>query len=103
MARSSPSRPPAKSAAWAAAIDSQSARGTLAGMVRPRWQLQQLKGRKIVEAPSHYRGVDLSDPEISAEIIEACRVGDRVAFRTLYDTYKDRVYSIALYFFHGER
>jgi RNA polymerase sigma-70 factor (ECF subfamily) len=30
-------------------------------------------------------------------------VGDRVAFRTLYDMYKDRVYSIALYFFHGER
>ena len=46
--------------------------------------------------------VDLSDREISAEIIESCRAGDREAFRALYDAYKDRVYSIALYFFHGE-
>jgi RNA polymerase sigma-70 factor (ECF subfamily) len=46
--------------------------------------------------------VDLSDREISAEIIKSCRLGDREAFRTLYDVYKDRVYSIALYFFHGE-
>src|ERR1700742_2048238 len=47
--------------------------------------------------------VDLSDREISAEIIESCRLGDREAFRALYDVYKDRVYSIALYFFHGEQ
>jgi RNA polymerase sigma-70 factor (ECF subfamily) len=46
--------------------------------------------------------VDLSDREISGEIIESCRRGDREAFRALYDTYKDRVYSIALYFFHGD-
>ena len=46
--------------------------------------------------------LDLSDREISAEIIESCRVGDREAFRVLYDVYKDRVYSIALYFFHGD-
>jgi RNA polymerase sigma-70 factor (ECF subfamily) len=43
--------------------------------------------------------VHLSD----REIIDACRVGDRDAFRTLYGLYKDRVYSIALYFFHGDR
>jgi len=47
--------------------------------------------------------VDLSDREISAEIIKACRLGDRDAFRALYDVYKDRVYSISLYFFHGDR
>jgi len=46
--------------------------------------------------------VHLSDREISAEIIEACRLGDRDAFRALYDAYKDRVYSISLYFFHGD-
>jgi RNA polymerase sigma-70 factor, ECF subfamily len=46
--------------------------------------------------------VDLSDREISAEIITSCRLGDREAFRALYDVYKDRVHSIALYFFHGE-
>ena len=29
-------------------------------------------------------------------------MGDRDAFRALYDVYKDRVYSISLYFFHGD-
>jgi RNA polymerase sigma-70 factor (ECF subfamily) len=47
--------------------------------------------------------VNLSDREISAEIIEACRLGDQDAFRALYDVYKDRVYSITLYFFHGDQ
>jgi RNA polymerase sigma-70 factor (ECF subfamily) len=47
--------------------------------------------------------VNLSDREISAEIIESCRLGDRDAFRALYDVYKDRVYSISLYFFHGDQ
>src|SRR5580692_9584762 len=44
----------------------------------------------------------LSDREISADIIESCRQGDRDAFRALYEAYKDKVYSIALYFFHGD-
>jgi RNA polymerase sigma-70 factor (ECF subfamily) len=39
---------------------------------------------------------------VSREIVESCRLGDRDAFRVLYDLYKDRVYSIALYFFHGD-
>ena len=43
----------------------------------------------------------VSDPE-TVEIIEACRRGDREAFRALYEAYKDKVYSIALYFFHGD-
>ena len=46
--------------------------------------------------------VSLSDREISAEIIESCRRGDRDAFRVLYEGYKDKVYSISLYFFHGD-
>lgn len=46
--------------------------------------------------------VDLSEPQIGAEIVAACRSGDRDAFRVLYDFYKGRVYSIALYFFHGD-
>lgn len=46
--------------------------------------------------------VSLSDREISAEVIESCRRGDRDAFRALYEAYKDRVYSIALYFFRGD-
>jgi RNA polymerase sigma-70 factor (ECF subfamily) len=46
--------------------------------------------------------VNLSGRELSTEIIESCRLGDRNAFRVLYDLYKDRVYSISLYFFHGD-
>lgn len=46
--------------------------------------------------------VPLKDREISAEIIQSCRSGDRDAFRALYDLYKDRVYSMALYFSHGD-
>jgi RNA polymerase sigma-70 factor (ECF subfamily) len=41
--------------------------------------------------------------EIGADILEACRGGDREAFRALYEAYKDKVYSIALYYFHGDR
>jgi RNA polymerase sigma-70 factor, ECF subfamily len=48
------------------------------------------------------RVVNLSNREAGAEIVDACRGGDRLAFRELYDLYKDRVYSIALYFFHGD-
>jgi RNA polymerase sigma-70 factor (ECF subfamily) len=47
--------------------------------------------------------VDLIDRQSSADIIAACRSGDRDAFRALYDVYKDRVYSIALYYLHGDR
>jgi RNA polymerase sigma-70 factor, ECF subfamily len=47
--------------------------------------------------------VNLSDREVGTEILDACRGGDRLAFRELYNLYKDRVYSIALYFFHGDR
>jgi RNA polymerase sigma-70 factor (ECF subfamily) len=46
--------------------------------------------------------VSLSDREISAEVIESCRRGDREAFGTLYEAYKDNVYSVSLYFFHGD-
>lgn len=40
--------------------------------------------------------------EVSSEILDACRRGDRDAFRTLYEAYKDRVYSIAYYYFHAD-
>lgn len=46
--------------------------------------------------------VGWSDGEISPEIVEACRRGDREALRALYEAYKDKVYSIAFYFFHGD-
>jgi RNA polymerase sigma-70 factor (ECF subfamily) len=46
--------------------------------------------------------VGWSDGEISPEIVEACQRGDREALRALYEAYKDKVYSIAFYFFHGD-
>ena len=45
----------------------------------------------------------LSACEVSPEVIDACRSGNRDAFRALYDAYKDRVYSISLYFLHGDQ
>ena len=42
------------------------------------------------------------DGEISSEVLEACRRGDRDAQRALYEAYKDEVYSIAFYFFRGD-
>jgi RNA polymerase sigma-70 factor (ECF subfamily) len=35
--------------------------------------------------------------------IEACQQGDREAFRVLFDTYKDKVFSIAVYSFRGDQ
>ena len=46
--------------------------------------------------------VSATEQEITPEILAACRRGDRDAFRRLYEAYKDKVYSIALYFFHGD-
>jgi RNA polymerase sigma-70 factor (ECF subfamily) len=46
--------------------------------------------------------VTLSHPDISSRTIDSCRRGDREALRAIYEAYKDRVYSIALYFFHGD-
>ena len=36
--------------------------------------------------------------ETGRELIEACRRGEREAFRALFDAYRDRVYSVALRF-----
>jgi RNA polymerase sigma-70 factor, ECF subfamily len=70
-------------------------------MIPGSWEMEN--GRKILHAPSHSLVAHLSDREINAAIIEACRQGDRDAFRALYDIYKDQVYSISLYFFHGDQ
>lgn len=46
--------------------------------------------------------VTQQEQDVTPAVLEACRRGDRDAFRLLYEAYKDRVYSIALYFFHGD-
>ncbi len=40
----------------------------------------------------------MSEYKTESHIIEACQQGDRVAFQHIFETYKDRVYSIALHF-----
>ena len=40
--------------------------------------------------------------EIGPDVIAACRRGDREAMRVLYDAYREKVYSIAFYFLHGD-
>lgn len=39
---------------------------------------------------------------INDEILESCRSGNAEAFRLLFESHKDRVYSIALSFFNGD-
>ncbi|HEY0365989.1 MAG TPA: sigma-70 family RNA polymerase sigma factor [Pyrinomonadaceae bacterium] len=40
---------------------------------------------------------------IDGRVIEACQQGDRAAFQLLFETYKDKVFSIAVYSFGGDR
>jgi RNA polymerase sigma-70 factor (ECF subfamily) len=40
---------------------------------------------------------------INGQVIEACQQGDRDAFRLLFETYKDSVYSIAVYSAGGDQ
>ena len=47
--------------------------------------------------------VSQKEEEVTPAVIDACRQGDREAFRVLYEAYSDKVYSMALYFFHGDR
>jgi RNA polymerase sigma-70 factor, ECF subfamily len=71
-------------------------------MTSQSWAFRRENGRKLFDVPSQCLVVNLSADKLSTDIIEACRLGDRDAFRALYELYKDRVYSISLYFFHGD-
>lgn len=44
----------------------------------------------------------MTETIIGERVIEACRQGDREAFRLLFETYKDKVFSIAVYSFDGD-
>ena len=44
----------------------------------------------------------MTEPIVDERVIEACQAGDREAFRLLFETYKDRVFSIAVYSFAGD-
>ena len=43
-----------------------------------------------------------SEQKIDEGVIGACQRGDREAFRLLFETYQDKVYSISLYYFKGD-
>ena len=45
----------------------------------------------------------MSDRLIDAQVITACQQGDRDAFRVLFEAYKDKVYSIAVYSVGGDK
>ena len=40
----------------------------------------------------------MGDRQTEAEIIEACKQGDRDAFHDLFEAHKDRVYTIAFHY-----
>ena len=40
---------------------------------------------------------------VETDLVEACKRGERDAFRALFDAYQRRVYSTALHFFSGNR
>ena len=44
----------------------------------------------------------MKEPIVDDRVIEACQAGDREAFRLLFETYKDHVFSIACYSFGGD-
>lgn len=44
----------------------------------------------------------MDDKTIEGQLIEACQRGDREAFRQLFETHKDRVWSVALHFIGDE-
>ena len=44
----------------------------------------------------------MSDHQTEAEMIEACKQGDRDSFRDLFEAHKDRVYSIAFHYSGNE-
>lgn len=44
----------------------------------------------------------MSETTIDERVIEACQRGDREAFRLLFEAYKDKVFSIAVYSFGGD-
>ena len=44
----------------------------------------------------------MAEPIVDDRVIKACQAGDREAFRLLFENYKDRVFSIAVYSFGGD-
>ena len=54
-----------------------------------------------MEAGMEQRAV-MAQQTVDERVIEDCQQGDREAFRLLFEAYKDRVFSIAVYSFGGD-
>jgi len=59
-------------------------------------------GRKLGASTSNLPMM-VAEQLIDGRIIEACQQGDRAAFQLLFETYKDKVFSIAVYSNGGDR
>ncbi len=68
---------------------------------------QENDGVKEIEAPRflYFMKPSLKQTERRTDraLIEECKLGDRTAFRALYDAYQRRVFSTALHFLNGNR
>ena len=70
-------------------------------------------GRNSLLGPSNLRGLlsgglmeqraAMAEKLIDGRVIEACQQGDRDAFQLLFEAYKDKVFSIAVYSIGGDR
>src|ERR1035441_8438562 len=69
---------------------------TGATTVRGRFSARQFPGRKFGLSSSYEREGSYRDG------IAGCRRGEREAFHTLFETYQDKIYSIALRFSGNE-
>lgn len=49
------------------------------------------------------RRAAMAEQLINGQVIEACQQGDRDAFQSLFEAYKDKVFSIAVYWSGGDR
>ncbi|MGH9904086.1 MAG: RNA polymerase sigma factor, partial [Pyrinomonadaceae bacterium] len=63
--------------------------------------LRLTKGSELMEAGMEQLAA-MAEPIIDDHMIQACQQGDREAFRLLFEAYKDRVFSIAVYSFGGD-
>src|SRR2546423_13782158 len=56
---------------------------------------------EVTAAPGEQSRGNDSKESVDWQVIAACQLGDRDALRTVFEVYKDRVYSIAVYSLGG--
>jgi RNA polymerase sigma-70 factor (ECF subfamily) len=61
-----------------------------------------MRGARAEPTEREEPGVTAGGRPVDDRVVEACRRGDPEAQRAVFEAYKDRVYSTALYFFNGD-